>query len=123
MTRLFHVAGEHELAKRTLRLYVQVVSKAREAGSAGDEGTVDSDRLWVETLVQGARMLCRLPGGPAEAREAGTLVEQARTRLNATDLELIATVDLADGICKAVLALRGALFQIETPHATLKPQL
>ena len=34
MTRLLYVSGDPELAKRLLRLYVQVVSKAREASLA-----------------------------------------------------------------------------------------
>ncbi|TDL20474.1 hypothetical protein BD410DRAFT_790991 [Rickenella mellea] len=108
MSRLFYSAGEHDLAKRTLRLYVQVTNKAREAGGSSDcdDNFVESDRLWVQTLFQGARMLCRIPGDNADAREAAKLVEEARARLDESDAQLVACLDLADGICKSTLALR-----------------
>ena len=52
MTRLLFAAGDPELAKRTLRLYVQVVSKAREATMSETQESlaeeVDTDRHWVE---------------------------------------------------------------------------
>lgn len=46
-----------DLAKRTLKLYIQVVSKAFEASQQGIGEDVDSDVRWVETLTFGARML------------------------------------------------------------------
>lgn len=110
MSRLLYIAGDSELAKKTLRLYVQVVSKAREAGIAGD---YDTDRHWVETLVQGSRMLCRLgisrPGldGVEEVKEAGELIEKAKTRLDRDDKELVARVALAEGVWHVVSALIG----------------
>ncbi|EPQ53258.1 hypothetical protein GLOTRDRAFT_140119 [Gloeophyllum trabeum ATCC 11539] len=123
MSRLLYVSGDPELAKRSLRLYVQVVGKARETAEAdaraGNENSAsvlgaaldaDTDRHWVETLVQGARMLCRLagakPGGEGieEAKEAGVMVEKARTRLDAEDKELAASVDLAEGIWSMMMA-------------------
>ncbi|KAH9944625.1 hypothetical protein B0H21DRAFT_746395 [Amylocystis lapponica] len=121
MSRMFYVGGDPELAKRTLRLYVQVVSKAREAGlddvdgSREDElpigGDTDTDHNWVQTLVFGARMLCRLAlveedGNKAleDAKEAGTMIEKAKTRLDASDKELVATVKLAEGIWNSVMA-------------------
>lgn len=109
MSRLFYVSGDVELAKRTLRLYVHVVSKAFETGNGAD-----TDENWVQTLVQGARMLCRLAAAPGagleemnEAREAGELIEGARKRLGANDEELAASVDLAEGIWHSVMALKG----------------
>jgi hypothetical protein len=80
----------------------------------------DTNRCWVETLVAGARMLCRIASsnqgleGIEEAREAGTCIEKARTRLrvDANDDEgrrLRASVDLAEGIWASVLALKGLL--------------
>jgi len=70
---VIYVSGDVELAKRTLKLYTQVVGKAwqtanaessqtPEDGSSQDETpklNVDTDTNWVETLVQGSRMLCR----------------------------------------------------------------
>jgi hypothetical protein len=109
--RLFYVSGDTELAKRTLRLYVQVVGKAHQADS--DSVDADSDRCWVETLVQGARMLCRFAlaasglEGLKDAREAGELIEKARTRLDVADKALSASVDLAEGIWSMTMALRG----------------
>jgi hypothetical protein len=108
MTRLLYVSGDTELAKRTLRLYVQVVSKARVAG-----GEADSDRHWVETLVQGARMFCRAAvastglGGIKDAREAHDLIAKAQERLDRQDKEQSASVDLAEGICNLTLGLKG----------------
>jgi hypothetical protein len=109
MTRLLCVSGDTELAKRTLRLYVQVVSKAHTAGS-----DADSDRHWVETLVQGARMLCRSAAatigleGIKDARDAGVLIEKARERLCREDKHLVASVDLAEGIWNWTISLKGS---------------
>ncbi|KAL4066373.1 hypothetical protein V8B97DRAFT_1041251 [Scleroderma yunnanense] len=108
MGRLLYIAGDSELAKKTLRLYVQVVGKAREAGMAGD---YDTDRHWVETLVQGSRMLCRLgisrPGldGMEEVKEAGELIEKAKARLDKDDKELVARVALAEGVWHTISAM------------------
>ncbi|KAF5368047.1 hypothetical protein D9758_004500 [Tetrapyrgos nigripes] len=101
MTRLLYVSGDTALAKRTLRLYVQIVSKVQQTREAeavqandrnGDslngtemetETPKDSER-WIETLIFGIRMLCRIassssstlvwgPGGSAwSAVGAGT---------------------------------------------------
>ncbi|KAI6131742.1 hypothetical protein EV401DRAFT_1919508, partial [Pisolithus croceorrhizus] len=105
MSRLQYVTGDRELAMRMLRLYVEVVSKSREAGIDGD---YDTDRHWVETLVEGSRMLCRLaisrPGwdGIEEVKEAGELLEKAKIRLDRDDKELVAKVALAEGVWHTV---------------------
>ena len=110
MFRLFHVSGDTELAKRTLRLYIEVVTKTRAAGVDGDS---DTNRHWVETLVEGARMFCRLAlsrlgsGGLEEAKEAGEFLEKAKTRLDPADKELVARVALAEGIWNTVTAIIG----------------
>jgi hypothetical protein len=107
MTRVFYIAGDPQLARRTLRLYVQIVGKAREAGGIGVGVDADTDRHWVETLVQGARMLCRLtgPGGVEDGTEAGVLIDKAKTRLDKNDKELVASVNLAEGIWSTVMGL------------------
>ena len=114
MTRLLHVSGDNDLAKRVLRLYVQVVKKARETGTMNEDGedthdpdVIESDLLWVQTLIQGARMLCRIPGGVEDAKEAIVLVDLARERVVSLGDEVNANLDLADGICKSTLANRG----------------
>ena len=121
MTRLYAVSGDPELAKRTLRLYVQVVSKIREAGLSDNTGSeaeagvdADSDRQWVQTLVQGVRLLCRIAiheqdyGKAVEvAREAGTILKKAKVRLNQQDKELLGSVQLAEGIWHSTLAYVG----------------
>lgn len=110
MFRLLYVSGDQELAKRTLRLYIEVVSKTRAAGVDGDS---DTDRHWVETLVEGGRMFCRLAlsrlgsGGVEEAKEAGEVLEKAKTRLDPADKELVARVSLAEGIWNTVSAIIG----------------
>ncbi|KAH7886691.1 hypothetical protein F5I97DRAFT_2017699 [Phlebopus sp. FC_14] len=110
MARLLYVSGDHELAKRFLRLYVEIVSKSREAGVDVD---FDTDRHWVETLVEGSRMLCRLAlskagfDGVEEVKEAGELLEKAKTRLEANDKELVARVALAEGVWNTVTAFTG----------------
>ncbi|KAF8530061.1 hypothetical protein BU17DRAFT_72839 [Hysterangium stoloniferum] len=101
LARTLYVSGDTELARRTLRLYVQVVSKAREAGTCDE-----SDRIWVETLVQGARMLCRVPGGVAEAQEAGDLIIRAEKKLDIRDHATSASVLRAKGIWHACMAIR-----------------
>lgn len=107
MARLFYVSGDTQLARRSLRLYVQVVGKAWEAGGVDVGVDADTDRHWVETLIQGARMLCRLAGasGVEEAREAGMLIEKAKARLDKGDKELVAYASLAEGIWNSVMAL------------------
>ena len=107
MTRLFYATGDTQLARRTLRLYIQVVNKAYEAGGADVVLDADSDRHWVETLTHGARMLCRIAGptGVEEAREAGKLIEKAKKRLREGDEDLVATVHLAEGVWSATTAM------------------
>jgi tetratricopeptide (TPR) repeat protein len=106
MTRLLSISGDVELAKRTLRLYVQVVTKAREAGVDDD---FDTDGHWVETLINGARMLCRLTisrqDGIDDAKEAGDMIEKAKTRLDEDDKEMVARVALAEGVYYTTLAI------------------
>ncbi|TCD70384.1 hypothetical protein EIP91_003737 [Steccherinum ochraceum] len=115
MTRLLFAAGDPDLAKRTLRLYIQVVSKAREATMADSPETlaeeVDTDRHWVDTLVFGARMLCRLALQGSDyrdalelAKEAGTMVQKAKLRLDEEDVEVVGSVKLAEGIWSAAMA-------------------
>ena len=136
MTRLLHASGDTALAKRTLRLYIQVVGKAWQANNETEGGNTDTNQYWVETLVAGARMLCRSvssnPGleGIEDVREAGTCVEKARTRLDAkanddVSRRLRASVDLAEGIWGSVLAIKGLSFALYSntmvsflPHRT-----
>ena len=127
------MSGDSNLAIRTLRLYVQVVGKAWETANAEaaqkqeDTSTssvesvhrTDTDRNWVQALVQGARMLCRIScsksgtalgttgNGLDEAKEAGVLIEKAKTRLDENDVELVASVYLAEGIWHSVMAYKG----------------
>lgn len=105
--RLFSVSGDTELAKRTLRLYAQVVSKAREA----EADDFDTDRHWVETLIDGARMLCRLAisrsDGIDDANEAGEMIANAKTRLDEDDKEMVARVALAEGVWYMTMAIIG----------------
>lgn len=126
MFRLLHVSGDHDLAKRVLRLYVQIVRKARETGTVDTEGhdthdssATDTDALWVYTLVQGARMLCRVPKDIKEVQEAGKLVELARAKYAHLDDEMMARVELADGIYQSVLALYGKSLLATILRATL----
>ncbi|KAJ4490631.1 hypothetical protein J3R30DRAFT_3277139 [Lentinula aciculospora] len=125
MTRLLYVSGDISLARRTLRLYVQIVSKAHQAASASGltgrelEHDADTDQKWVQTCVFGARMLCRIVSSTSasvstgcakeimdDLREAGTLVDKAKTRLNASEKELSASVTLAEGIWLTVMAVK-----------------
>lgn len=127
MSRLFYVAGDPELAKRTLRLYVQIVSKAREAsmaeaetataestGAFGAGKDIDTDAHWVQTLVHGSRMLSRLALAQTdmskavdEAKEAGEMLEKAKTRLDVSDKALLATVQLAEAVWHIAMAYTG----------------
>lgn len=138
MTRLLATSGDCELAKRTLRLYIQVVSKAREAASSGgiEAGTIiadssseyDTDRLWVQTLVQGSRMLCCLAveepdyGMAVElAKEAGVVLQKARSRLDEEDKELVASIYLAEGIWHSVTAYAGTCYELGVLRITQSP--
>lgn len=138
MSRLFYVSGDVSLAKRTLRLYIQVVSKAHEAGGKGAD--IDTDKRWVETLVQGVRMVCRgastsmfsVTSASAttnssgactgmelrELKEAGEWLIKARTRLDGNDKELVASVDLAEGIWEVVSGIKGLFFLLRKSSET-----
>lgn len=116
MTRLFHLSGDTPLAIRTLKLYVQIVGKAYQASKEGVNEDVDSDDLWVETLVFGIRMVCRYAASSDDpeiiddVRYAGTLIEKARSRLNRERKLLVASVFLAEGVWNTIMALKGAFF-------------
>ena len=142
MSRLFYVSGDSNLAVRTLRLYVQVVGKAWEtvnaeaaqkredtsSSSAESVHGLDTDRNWVQTLVQGARMLCRVAcsksgtalgttgNGLDEAKEAGILIEKAKIRLDKNDPELVASVYMVEGIWHSVMAHKGRLVPVVVLH-------
>ena len=147
MPRLFYVSGDSNLAMRTLRLYVQLVGKAWETNAETvqkqeDRSTnsvesihgADTDRDWVQTLVQGARMLCRvacLKSGTAlgttgngldEAKEAGALIEKAKSRLGTDDSELVASVYLAEGIWHSVMAHKGTLAKCDSVASAYRAQ-
>ncbi|KAJ3899328.1 hypothetical protein F5879DRAFT_1061659 [Lentinula edodes] len=125
LTRLLYVSGDIPLARRTLRLYVQIVSKAHQASTASGitgeelEHEADTDQSWVQTCVFGARMLCRIVSSTSasvstgrakvimdDLREAETLIGKAKTRLNVSYRELSASVDLAEGIWLTVMAIK-----------------
>ncbi|KAG6840608.1 hypothetical protein C0991_005556 [Blastosporella zonata] len=143
MTRVLHIAGDTTLARRTLLLYVQVVGKAYEASranvstpsssknssrgdlSAGEDEDSDSDKVWVETLVYGSRMLCRWAAaqtgleGLKEVKEAGECIEKARTRLHVDGpdgIRLATSVDLAEGVWNSIMTLKGKHGLQQDPH-------
>ncbi|KAF6752725.1 hypothetical protein DFP72DRAFT_1133180 [Ephemerocybe angulata] len=147
MIRLLYLSGDANLAKRSLRLYVQVVSKAWIASKQGagesvdpeenDSATnaehegyledTDTDVHWVETLVFGARMLCKVASasssftaGPhdlEDVKEAKSLMGKAKERMKFVETSdpetemfcrrLKAEVALAEGIADSILALKG----------------
>ena len=123
MSRLFSASGDRDLALRTLRLYIQVVSKARQTATSGNDSETssidagsefDTDKQWVQTLVQGSRLLSRAAleendyGKRVElAKEAGETARKARTRLDSEDKELVASVHVAEGIWYSVTAYVG----------------
>ena len=72
----------------------------------------DNDRDFVEFLVFGCRMVCRLPGTPEEAKWAVEQLEMANniTLKNArlsSDRRLKARLACAAGVADAILAHRG----------------
>ncbi|KAL0066998.1 hypothetical protein AAF712_005987 [Marasmius tenuissimus] len=95
MTRLSYVSGDTSLAKRTLGLYVQVVSKAVQAGV--EEG-MDTDGEWVDTLVFGVRMVW---GGCVGGGGGGGEKEKGRE----------ASVELAEGVWNVTMAVKD-----KNPH-------
>ena len=109
--RIAEACGDAMLATRALRLYVLTVGKAKLAGKC-----TETDATWVATLVWGSRMLCRFSlmadptagnRGTDEAREAGTILERAKERLDRDDKTLNASVELAEGIWNTVMAIKG----------------
>jgi len=121
MTRLLYLSGDISLAKRTLRLYTQVVSKAYETSKEGVGEDKDSDELWVETLIFGARMLCKEASGQHgltgvdNVHEAASILEKAKTRLDESNQSLVAKYELARGVVESLLAIKGGYYS----HLTL----
>jgi len=133
MTRLLYLSGDTNLAKRTLKLYIQVVGKAYEtsgnvsvsleSGSGSDAGEdTDTDSNWVDTLIFGAIMLCKSsfsPSSPSscppssylngmdDLNEAHQIIEKAKTRLNKQDKRLVAKVCLAEGVYWMIVGVKG----------------
>jgi hypothetical protein len=76
---------------------------------------ITTRRHWVETLVAGARMLSAtaanaiapddVEGGMADVCEAGRLVVLERTRLDADESDLVAAVDLTEGVWNMVMIM------------------
>jgi len=113
MTRLLHLSGDTPLAVRTLKLYVQTVSKAYQASIEGVHEDLDPDSDWVQILVFGIRMICchaAASGDPEsieDVKYAGTLIGKARSRLAQDKPLLIASLHLAEGVWNSVMALKG----------------
>ena len=90
-----------------------MVGKAYEASKEGVGEDNDTDEYWVDTLVFGARMLLKTassrPGlhGIDDVKEAGIVLEKARTRLNLEHKPLLAGVLLSEGIYWSLLAIKG----------------
>jgi hypothetical protein len=99
--RLLAASGDLQLARRFTRLYIQVVSKSREAASASSDGGIaldtdatdgggaevahvhledlDSDAGWVNACLEGARILVKLAMEERDGqKEGGKGVEWAR---------------------------------------------
>lgn len=141
--RLLHAAGDHDLAKRTLKVYTQLVTKSRQASmgevestirrrrtlddldndpavmndveSQVEDGSADSDQQFVDCLIFGARMLCRLPGDVEDALWAEECLKTAKEYVSknarlSKDHVLKARVSCADGIVQSTIAHRGFYF-------------
>ena len=125
MTRLLYLSGDVPLAKRTLRLYIQVVGKSYEASNQDIGEDIDTDDNWVETLVFGARMLCRHASailgveGLEDVKEAGTVLEKARTRLDKDNVRLRASIEQAEGVIKSLLAIKGRSMSLPAAESFL----
>jgi hypothetical protein len=86
----------------------EILGPAEDATSQGS----DSDGQFVEFLVFGCRMVCRLPGTPEDAKWAVEQLEMAKdiTLKNAKlsrDKRLRARLACAAGVADAILAHRG----------------
>ncbi|KAI9457599.1 hypothetical protein BJY52DRAFT_1204514 [Lactarius psammicola] len=95
--RISEACGDAVLATRALRLYVLTVGKAKLTGKS-----TESDATWVihtPDPTSGDR-------GMNEAREAGTILEKAKERLDPDDKALRARVELAEGIWNTVMAIK-----------------
>ncbi|KAF9005198.1 hypothetical protein BDQ17DRAFT_1354012 [Cyathus striatus] len=110
LSRLFYLSADPSLAKKSLHVYTQVVSKAYQAAKEGIGEDVDTDKNWVEMMVFGARMLCLLAEkeegweGRQNVKEAGRLIELAKGRLE-EDGKLKGALELAQGVYFSILAL------------------
>ncbi|PPQ63641.1 hypothetical protein CVT24_004415 [Panaeolus cyanescens] len=137
LTKLLYLSGDYNLAQRTLKLYTQVVGKAYEASKEGVGEDKDNDDAWVDTCVFGARMLCReaceatgvwASGGwrgsnskgtslttvndnglttMKDIKEAGRMIELAKTRLDKDNAVLVGLVEHAEGVYYNVLGTLG----------------
>jgi hypothetical protein len=106
LTRLQHASGENMLAKRTFKLYVQLLTKSRQASMGETESTMrlrgtfenldndppvmgdvtegetvsvaDNDSQFIGGLIFGARMFCRLPGDVDDVKWAKECLDIAK---------------------------------------------
>jgi hypothetical protein len=99
------------LAKRTLKVYVEVVGKAR---ASGDTTNPEPDDDWVKMLVDGARLLSRKAiedeDGEEDLKSALAYLIAAKSDLKgdlAGHKSLEASIYLAEGIVLSVLAIKG----------------
>ncbi|KAG8834242.1 hypothetical protein FRC17_009318 [Serendipita sp. 399] len=136
LTRLLHAAEQNELAERCLKLYVQLVTKSRQASlgevetairkrrnstNTSDEPAdgetvqastgVDDDRQFVDCLIFGARMLCRLKGGVQNVKYALHCLVVAKDVLSKnskldSDRLFKAKLSCATGVVDSTLAYR-----------------
>ncbi|KAG8760065.1 hypothetical protein FRC14_004164 [Serendipita sp. 396] len=129
LTRLLHAAEQNELAKRCFKLYVQLVTKLRQASLGEVEAAIknsdpagevktdqnstgaDDDRQFADCLIFGARMLCRLKGDVDDAKYALYCLEIAKDVLSqnsklGSDLLFKAKLSCANGIVDSTLAYR-----------------
>ncbi|TFK98375.1 hypothetical protein BDV98DRAFT_606935 [Pterulicium gracile] len=138
MSRLFYASGDITLAKRTLQVYVQVVSKGLLANHSGANKETDSDVNWILTTTNGARMLARIASGHAsgqgwfdsangssarptitkegehidDAREAVLLVEKARARLVIAEKTIGADSTMMKELTKRVDLAEGVVLAV-----------
>lgn len=78
-----------DLAKRTLTVYVQIVSRAEEGEERED--------LWAKLVCKGIRMYCECK----EPKEAEELLVKLRERSSTFSDELKGMLELEEGVCAA----------------------
>jgi tetratricopeptide (TPR) repeat protein len=110
-----YATGNFVDALAALNTYVELVEKAKERLAKGsEEKDFDSDKLIIQTVVEGVRVLCKFTGNPQKAMELAEKMEKWIEEWRIKERETLAEAYRGIGMANAAYAR-------QTPEAELRP--